>query len=131
LVGENRFPQVTLSNGGLVSETPQPTNEIAVRPGDVLGYFVSSSVATSGQTEGIQMDPDSINNVVFFADLTGDTGPEACPVSVGSMGTLTSSINAAPVISVDIGKLIGFYNHMRTSFHGIFQTNTYALLRSP
>ena len=34
LVGENRFPGVTLAveGGRLVSETPQPTNVISVRP---------------------------------------------------------------------------------------------------
>ena len=41
LVGENRFPGVTLEASRLVSETPQPTNVVSVRPGDVLGYFVS------------------------------------------------------------------------------------------
>ncbi len=42
LVGENRFPSISLIAGGLVSETPAPSNIITVRPGDVVGYFVMS-----------------------------------------------------------------------------------------
>ena len=107
LVGENRFPGVTLGDGGLVSETPQPTNLISVRPGDVLGYFVSSNKRPS-LNGGIQLDQSSTNDTVFYA--SADTtplpiGPDSCPVSVGPGGVLSSSINAAPVISVNISKL--------------------------
>ena len=107
LVGENRFPGVTLGDGGLVSETPQPTNLISVRPGDVLGYFVTSNKRPSSNG-GIQLDRSSTNDTVFYAST--DTtplpiGPDSCPVSVGPGGVLSSSVNAAPVISVNISKL--------------------------
>ena len=84
LVGENRFPGVTLEAGRLVSETPQPTNVITVRPGDVLGYFVSST--TDGNNDGIQLDPDFTNDVVYYADL--DAPLTMGTASVGSGGVL-------------------------------------------
>ena len=43
LVGENRFPEVTFPPGDLVRESPLSSDRISVRPGDVLGYFVSSN----------------------------------------------------------------------------------------
>ena len=89
-----------------VSETPEPTNVIAVRPGDVLGYFVSSSDADPGKEEGIQMDPTFTKDKVVY--LEGATelafGPPSCPVSVGSGGMLNSTVNAAPVLSIMISK---------------------------
>ena len=98
LVGENRFPGVTLEAGRLVSETPQPTNAISVRPGDVLGYFVSST--TDGNNEGIQ---DFTNDVVYYADF--DAPLTMGTASVGPGGVLSLSTNAAPIISVRISKL--------------------------
>ena len=101
LVGENRFPGITLGSGGLVSETPEPTNMISVRPGDVLGYFVTST--RSEDNQGIQMDPD-IAGDVFYADVPLSLGPDACPMSVGPGGVLDLFVSAAPVISVEISK---------------------------
>ena len=104
LVGENRFPGVTLTDRR-VRETPEPTNVIAVRPGDVLGYFVSSSRADPGDEEGIQMDPTFTDDEVVYLNLAGATelvpGPSSCPVSVGPW---VSTVNAAPVITVGISK---------------------------
>ena len=103
LVGENRFPGVTLAveGGRLVSETPQPTNVISARPGDVLGYFVSST--TNGDDEGIQLDPDFHNDVVYYADL--DAPLTMGIASVGPGGVLSLSTSFAPVLSVGISKL--------------------------
>ena len=107
LVEENRFPGVTLTDRR-VSETPEPTNRISVRPGDVLGYFVSSSRAGPGQQQGIQMDPTFTGDEVVYLDLNGATelpfGPSSCPVSVGPGGMLVSTVNAAPVISIGVSK---------------------------
>ena len=101
LVGENRFPGVTLESGRLVSETPQPTNVISVRPGDVLGYFVSS--IRDGDDQGIQLDPDFTNDVVYYADL--DAFLTMGTASLGPGGVLSLSTSLAPVLSVDISKL--------------------------
>ena len=101
LVGENRFPGVTLADVRLVSETPQPTNVISVRPGDVLGYFVPSIIIEGDQ--GIQLDPDFTNDVVYYADL--DAPLTMGTASVGPGGVLSLSTSLAPVISVGISKL--------------------------
>ena len=102
LVGENRFPGVTLESGRLVSEAPQPTNVISVRPGDVLGYFVSSS-RDDGIPQGIQLDPGFINDVVYYADF--DAPLTMGTASVGPGGVLSLSTSLAPVLSVGISKL--------------------------
>ncbi len=102
LVGENRFPSITLLEGGLVSETPAPSNIITVRPGDVVGYFVMS---TNGGNEGIQLDTGFNDEAVWYngGDLISNEG-ESCPFPVGSTRILSASTNAAPVLSVDISK---------------------------
>ena len=102
LVGENRFPEVTLRNDRSLSETTAPSNRIAVRPGDVLGYYVFSTRESPGDDDGIQMDPSFVNDVVHYAAI-GSIAPMV--VSVGPGGTLDSSINAGPVVSIDISKL--------------------------
>ena len=102
LVGENRFPGVTLQSGRLVSETPQPTNVISVRPGDVLGYFVSSS-KDDRDPQGIQLDPDITNDVVYYADF--DAPLTMGTASVGPGGVLSLSTSLAPVLSIGISKL--------------------------
>ena len=109
LVGENRFPGVTLEAGRLVSETPQPTNVIPVRPGDVLGYYVSSTRSRAedddndDDDDGIQLDSSFTNDVVYYADF--DAPLTMGTASVGPGGVLSLSTNAAPVISVRISKL--------------------------
>ena len=101
LVGENRFPGVTLGDASLVSETPQPTNVISVTPGDVLGYFVSST--RNQDNDGIQLDPDFTNDVVYYADF--DAPITMGTASVGPGGVLSLSTSLAPVLSVGISKL--------------------------
>lgn len=108
MVGENRFPAITLSSGRLASESPDSSDRIAVKPGDVLGYFVFSSTTTPRENEGIQMHPNFTTDAVFYASLGRDPlplGPAACPVSVGPGGVLSLSVNAAPVVRVSISKL--------------------------
>jgi hypothetical protein len=105
LVGENRFPETNVTSAPLWL-SPQSGDVIAVRPGDVLGYFVSS---TRGPVAGIQTDRESINDVVYHTDLRGEPlvmGPDTCPVSVGPEGMLNSSVNAAPVINAEIGEYL-------------------------
>ena len=100
LVG-NRFPKVTLEAARLVRETPQLPNVISVRPGDVLGYFVSST--RDGENNGIQLDPDFTNDVVYYADF--DAPLTMGTASVGPGGVLSLSTSLAPVLSVGISKL--------------------------
>ena len=101
LVGENRFPGVTLGDDRLLSETPQPTNVISVRPGDVLGYFVSST--DDNDNQGIQLDPDFTNDVIYYADF--DAPITMGTALVGPGGVLSLSTSIAPVVSVSMSKL--------------------------
>ena len=108
LVGENRFPELTFVDRGPVSVIPDPTDMISVMPGDVLGYFVSSTTAAPNRqgAAGIQMKMNLTNDVVFYANLGGNPlpmGPERCPMSVGPGGLLNMSVIAAPIIQVEIG----------------------------
>ena len=109
LVGENVFTSITLGDGGLVSETPEPTNRITVQPGDVVGYFTFSR---RNQNEGIQLDTSFSDEVVWYHTSTdpimGRGDPAVCPFPVGSQSdrVLRSSTNAGPVLSVGVCKCI-------------------------
>ncbi len=102
LVGENIFPSISFPEGGLVSETPAPSNIITVRPGDVVGYFTMSR---GGDDEGIQLETDFNDEAVWYngGDLMSNGG-ESCPFPVGPTRTLSASTNAAPVLSIGISK---------------------------
>ncbi len=105
LVGDNRFPSISFPYGGLVSETPAPSNIITVRPGDVVGYFAMSTRG-NGRNEGIQLDTEFNDEAVWYHNegtLMSNRG-EPCPFPVGPTRTLSSFTNAAPVLSVNISK---------------------------
>ena len=110
LVGENRFPSITLGDQGLVSETPEPTNIITVQPRDVVGFFVISHRANTN--DGIYLDSNFNEESVWYHrntvddPLVGIADPAICPHPVGSQTNrvLISSTNAAPILSVDICK---------------------------
>ena len=115
LVGENRFTSILLDDSGLVSETPEPSNIISVRPGDVVGYYTFSRRAEdNSNSQGIQLDTDYADIVWYLADF--DTNPNTmgasnCPLPVGDGPDriLTLSTNAGPVLSVSISKLLSTY----------------------
>ena len=104
MVGENRFPRIMLGEGGLVSETPEPSNIIAVQPGDVVGYY---TLAGNGNG-GIQLDRSNSDDIVWYhKQNVSNCASDNCP----NPGTqpevmLISSTNAAPVLSVSIGKWV-------------------------
>ena len=111
LVGENVFTRITLGGGGLVSETPEPTNRITVQPGDVVGYFTfSRSNPQDRDGEGIQLDTNFRDEAVWYHTSTdpimGRGDPAVCPFPVGSQSDriLRSSTNAGPVFSVGVCK---------------------------
>ena len=110
LVGENVFTRISSPylNNGLISVTPEPTNRITARPGDVVGFY---AVSRKG---GIQLDTSFTGESVWYHRNT-DNDPlvsrgeaSVCPFPVGSQAdrVLRSSTNAAPMLSVDICKCI-------------------------
>ena len=103
LVGENRFTSITLANG-LVSETPEATNVVSVRPGDVVGYFSITELSSNG---GIQLHHELLTReTVWYHTSTGDNplmaGVQSCPFPVGSESDriLSSSTNLGPIVSI-------------------------------
>ncbi len=107
LVGENSFPNLTLGSGGLVSETPEPTNVISVRPGDVVGFFQSSDVDERDRPNvngGIQLDSGYSNSLLLWYQTNAPQGTLSTLVA-GNAGTLNSSTNAGPLFSVEICEL--------------------------
>ena len=116
LVGENRFTSIFLGDGGLVSETPKPSNIISVQPGDVVGYYTfSRDDPDNTWSQGIQLETDYTDDIVWYlADFTPDSitlEATNCPLPVGDGpdSILTSSTNAGPVLTASISKLLSTY----------------------
>ena len=110
LVGENRFTSITLNTDDLVSETPEPSNIISVRPGDVVGYFTITN--RNNPNEGIQLNDeneDFSREIVWYHTST-DKDPlmfrgEMCPFPVSASSNnalLTQSTDFGPIISANI-----------------------------
>ncbi len=107
LVGKNVFLNTTLQDhSGLFSKIIKPSDTISVRPGDVVGYYYKDSRCI----QGIQLDENYQDESVWhkISDENGDqahSGNEKkiCPFPVGSTGLLSSSTNAAPVLSINLG----------------------------
>ena len=111
LVGENRFTGITFDKDDPVSETPEPSNIISVRPGDVVGYYTFSRDDPDNMgSQGIQLETDYTDDIVWYlADFDTDSitlEATNCPLPVGDGpdSILTSLTNAGPVLSVSISK---------------------------
>ena len=108
LVGENRFTSVTLSNR-LMSETPEPSNIISVRPGDVVGYFTITN--RNNANEGIQLHEDALTGEsLWYNTITAEQSltfrGESCPYQVGvePERILRSSTSLGPIVSASMCK---------------------------
>ena len=127
MVGENRFPSITLHGGGLVSETPEPSNLITAWEGDVVGYYtVSRTDPHSREGEGIQLVSSNSDTVWYHTNTGSDPltmGEPDCPSPVGTEAgrILTSLINAGPIFNVNFGiclfiSILSFLNHLIFNF---------------
>ena len=111
-MGENRVTNIKLDCGGLVSETPKPSNIISVHPGDVVGYYTfSRGDRDDMRNEGIQLDTSLTGNSVWYhaGGIDADPltmGASNCPFPVGTASEriLRSSSDVGPVLSVSIRK---------------------------
>ena len=88
LVGENRFTSISLGDGGLVSETPEPSNIISLQPGDVMGYYTFNRIDPENiRKYGLQLDTDYTDDIVWYlADINTDLitiEATNCPLPVG------------------------------------------------
>ena len=113
MVGFNRFTSVPLSGSVTDALSPTAGDRIQVQPGDVLGIQVESahdqpdnrgvvllrdrSVQGDGEYETEEVWYADVNSLVFVNQM--------CQMSVGLGRALSSSTNAAPVISVGFSKL--------------------------
>lgn len=114
LIGENVLSGVTAAGNGLISKIPQPDDIISVAPGDVVGYYAWSSgsddnpESPTNATE-ILLDTSYTDEEVWYHTNTREdplitSGPQTCPFPVGTNRILGSYTNAAPVLSIDMGK---------------------------
>ena len=104
-MGENRFTSISLESGRLVSETPEPTNMISVRPGDVVGFHQSIDANedgdVAGSNDGIQLQPGYSNERMIFYQTSASNVPPST-LMAGEERPLTISTNGGPMMSVSV-----------------------------
>ena len=113
LVGENVLSDAVATADGLISTTPGPDDIIRVSPGDVIGYYSQSGSEedmVGATTTEVLLDTSYADEVVWYhtnspEDPLISSGFRTCPFPAGPNKALGSFINAAPVISIDMGKL--------------------------
>ena len=111
LVGNNRFTQVPLSGSLAQSLSPtSPGQRIQIQPGDVLGFYVESALDQPDERGVVLLRDGSVQGEyetekVWYADVNNLVfGNPMCLYPVGPGRALSSSTNAAPVISVGFSK---------------------------
>ena len=117
LVGQNTFRNITAEGDGRISVTVQPSDVIDVSPGDVVGYYAESAISgeennadvSYNNTTEIKLDETYGNESVWYHVNTDDnplinSGGSSCVFPVGTDKILELRINAAPVMSLGMGK---------------------------
>ena len=93
--------------------TPLSQNRIQFQPGDVLGFYVESTRRRNARSRGVVTlndyevpgDRGFETEEVWYANIRNIAAANSeCPYAVGSNKVLRTSTNAAPVISVSMGK---------------------------
>ena len=105
LVGNNRFTSISLDNDQVARVTPLPQDYIQFQPGDVLGFYVEDA---KGGGDGVVVltSPSSFTSeVVWYTSIDPAMATYQSVYSVGSSGNLDSSTHAAPVISIETGRI--------------------------
>ena len=102
LVGENRFTSIIFDISLPISVTPEPTNMISVRPGDVVGFYQIHEERLD-QDNGIEMDLSYSNTRQLWFETSAPQGPRST-VRAGNGGTLLWSTNAGPILSISLGE---------------------------
>ena len=101
LVGNNRFTSISLSDQVAIV-TPSPQDYIQFQPGDVLGFYVDGKEDRDEYEVVVLVNPSS--ELVWFASIAPTLATSQTTYSIGSSGDLNTSIRAAPVISIGIGR---------------------------
>ncbi|XP_064406348.1 uncharacterized protein LOC135351302 [Halichondria panicea] len=106
--GTNYFSPISLGDRGtddrgIVTGVPLESERIEVQPGDVVGFYLESSIRID---DGIQFARDAnlyTDETVWFATGSLTPRPEAtCMYPVGTSGLLSSSTNLAPLITATV-----------------------------
>ena len=85
-------------------------SNITVQPGDVVGYLIiRGQNKRLGYRDGVVLNQTrNTESVWHYGESTQrppEVGPDSCQISTGPNGTLRSLTQAAPLLSVAIGKL--------------------------
>ena len=110
MAGEDRYEKIILPEQprGLVNRTVPEPSPLNVQPGDVLGFFLTSTMEV---TDGIHFNDDEesgfTDEQVWYNTGSLAVNSAACPFPTGPDGVLSGSIRAAPVLSLNIGKCSG------------------------
>ena len=101
MTGSNHFPNIVLDSDRAVRETPLASERIHVQPGDVIGFYLTTS---RDDDNGIEFAEDYTEESVWYAsDVIG--GNPSCQFPVGNGRTLSSSTNLAPRITAAVCEL--------------------------
>ena len=110
--GTNYFSPISLGDRGtddrgIVTGVPLESERIEVQPGDVVGFYLESSIRID---DGIQFARDAnlyTDETVWFATGSLTPRPEAtCMYPVGTSGLLSSYTNLAPLITATVCEFI-------------------------
>ena len=102
MTGSNYFPDIVLESDRAVRETPLANERIHVQPGDVIGFYLTTT--PDEEDNGIRFDEDYTEESVWYAsDVIG--GNHSCPFPVGNGRTLSSFTNVAPRITAAVCEL--------------------------
>ena len=103
MTGSNYFPNIVLDSDRAVRETPLASERIHVQPGDVIGFYLTTS---RDDDSGIRFAEDYTEESVWYASDVVDGNPN-CPLPVGTgIGrTLSSFTNLAPRITAAVCEL--------------------------
>ena len=102
-IGSNYFPDIVLDSDRAVRETPPASERIHVQPGDVIGFYLTTS--RDDTDSGIRFDEDYTEESVWYATGNIISGIPPCQFPVGNGRTLSSFTNLAPRITAAVCEL--------------------------
>ena len=94
-VGGNSFPSISPGNGGQILEPVPVEQQIQVRPGDVIGFYVRGE---DSNDDGVELHTNSRDVTVWFITTTAAVSTRIEVGNTNGIG-LHSSTKGAPVIT--------------------------------
>ena len=109
MIGYSRYSGV-LGYNGLISKVLNEPRRIKFQAGDVVGIFIFRiyNATDAGRRSGLMLDTSyGEERVWYHVNVPNDPlviGENSCPLPVGPHRKLRNFINAAPLLSVQVGK---------------------------